>query len=79
MLYSYSYFRVIPKISQATGLGDPECGCSLSPLVFLRQGAREMMANYLPLLPPRPVRRHDCNRGQPPASSEVSDENTRQD
>jgi len=30
--------------SQATGLRDPECGRSLSPLVFLRQGAREIMA-----------------------------------
>ena len=49
-------FRVIPKISQAKGLRDPECGCSLSPLVFLRQSAREIKAGQfpLPLLPPVP-------------------------
>ncbi|MBA7692853.1 hypothetical protein ES703_101425 [subsurface metagenome] len=43
-----------PKISQATGLRDPECGCFLSPLTFLRQGAREIKVNCLPLLPPVP-------------------------
>ena len=48
--------KQILKISQATGLGDPECGCSSSPLVFLGQGTREIMARQLPLplLPPVP-------------------------
>jgi len=31
-------FRIISKISQATGLRDPEYGCSLSPLNFLGAG-----------------------------------------
>ncbi len=48
-------FRVISKISQAEGLRDPDSGCSLSPLVFLRQGAREIKAKvFLPLLLPVP-------------------------
>ena len=38
MLQSCSHFRVIPKISQATGFRDPECGCSLSPFSFLEAG-----------------------------------------
>lgn len=55
-LYSCFYSKLILKISQATGLRDPECGCSLSPLIFLRQGAREIKVNeFLPLLlPPVP-------------------------
>ncbi len=56
MSTSYFHSKLILKISQATGLRDPECGCSLSPLIFLRQGAREIKARWplLPLLPPVP-------------------------
>ena len=36
-LCSFCY-KTNTKISQATGLRDPECGCSLSPLI-LRRGA----------------------------------------
>jgi len=63
------------NISQATGLRDPECGYSLSPLVFLRQDAREIHS-WVSLGPSssRPVWRHECNRGQHPAASEVSDD-----
>jgi len=31
-------FRIISKIGQATGLRDPEYGCSLSPFNFLAAG-----------------------------------------
>ena len=53
-LYVFIIERIL-NISQATGLGDPECGCSLSPLIFLRRGVREIKANeFLPLPPPVP-------------------------
>ena len=52
LLYSYSYFRVIPKISQATGLRDLNCGCSLSPLSFPKAGCSGNHGFQDPLLPP---------------------------
>jgi len=61
------YYKTNTKISRAIGLRDPECGCSLSPSVFLRQGAREIMAGLSrrssSSSSSRPVRRHDRNRG----------------
>ena len=71
-------FRVILKISQATGLRDPECGCSLSPFNFLKAGCSGNQGEFRKLNP-RPVRRLDRNRGQHPASSEVNDDSARQD
>ena len=47
--------KQVLNISQATGLGAPDSECSSSPLIFLRQGAREIKAKeFLPLLPPVP-------------------------
>ena len=47
--------KQILNISQTTGFRDHECGYSLSPLVFLGQGAREIMAKEdLPFLLPVP-------------------------
>ena len=74
------YYKVILKISQATGLRDPECGCSLSPFNFLEAGCS---GNHGKLVSSssssRPVRCHDRNRGQHPASRGVSDDSARQD
>ena len=36
MLYSYSYFRVILKISQLKGLRDPRLGCTFEPFGFVK-------------------------------------------
>ncbi len=73
-------FRVILKKSQATGLRDPECGCSLSPFNFLEVGYSGNHGKSISSSSSsRPVRHHDCNRGQHPASSEVSDDSARQD
>jgi len=46
-LSSCFIIKKLLKISQATGLRDLNCGCSLSPSVFLRQGAREIKAGSL--------------------------------
>jgi len=80
-LSSVFIIKQILNISQATGLRDPECGYSLSPLVFLRQDAREIMAKFRrsSSSSSRPVWCHDCNRGQHPAAREVSDDSAGQD
>ena len=54
-----------PKISQAAGLRDPECGYSLSPFSFLEAGCsgNHGWGFFRPRIFPRPVWRHDCNRG----------------
>ena len=54
MVSNCFYYKQILN-SQATGLRDPDSGCSLSPSIFLGQGAREIKAKeFLPLLPPVP-------------------------
>ena len=65
-------FRMISKISQATGLRDPEYGCSLGPFSFLEAGYSGNQGKSVSSSSSRPVWCHDCNRGQHPASSEVS-------
>jgi hypothetical protein len=62
-------FRIISKISQATGLRDPEYGCSLSLFKFLGAGCSGNHGRAFGFFPriSRPVWRHDCNLGQHPA------------
>ena len=36
VLHSYLYCEAIPKISQAKGLRDPECGCTFEPFGFIK-------------------------------------------
>ena len=73
MRLSSFIIKQILDISQAIGLGDPDSGCSPSPLIFLRPGAREIMAKeFLPLLLPVPCGALTVIGGQHPASSEVS-------
>ena len=81
-LSSCFYYKRILNISQTTGLRDPECGCSLSPFSFLEVGCSGNHGRGFLVSPSsssRPVWHHDCNRGQHPASSEVSDDSARQD
>jgi len=68
------------KISQATGLRDPECGCSLSPFSFLEAGGSGNQGKRVSSSSsPSRVVCLDRNRGQHPASSEVSDDSAGQD
>ena len=68
------YYKQILNISQAIGLGDLDSGCSLSPFNFLAAGCSGNQGKSSSSSSSRPVRRHDCNRGQHPASREVSDD-----
>jgi len=73
--------KQILNISQATGLRDPEWGCSLSPFNFLEVGCsgNQGEAASSSSSSSRPVRCLDCNRGQHLTSREVNDHSARQD
>jgi len=77
--YSCFYSKLILKISQATGLRDLNCGCSLSPFSFLEAGCSGNHGEAASSSSSRPVWCRDRNRGQRPAPSEVSDGSARQD
>ena len=51
-LSSVFIIKQILNISQATGLRDPECGCSLSPFNFLEAGYSGNQGEFRKLNPP---------------------------
>ena len=78
MSLSSFIIKQIPKISQATGLRDPECGCSLSPFNFLEAGCSGNHGNWVDSS--RPVWCALTVIGvKHPASSEVNNDSAGQD